>query len=431
LNTFFHPQPYLPAVESHQYQDLLAAVFLSAIDGILVINHTGEIEMVNTAAADLFGYSTDEIKGKNVSMLMGAEHASNHDGYINRYLRTGEARIIGIGREVYGQRKDGSKFPFRLSVGELSLPDRVLFTGVVHDMSAEHAYKRELSELNASLEKRVKDRTLKLSEAFDQLQAEIQERRRAEEIAARSREDALRALERERELGELKTRFVSIASHEFRTPLSTILSSVELLKRYTEAEQQDRRDRHIDRIKKSVIHLTDILNDFLSLGRMDEGRLSPSPEHIQLEPLIKDFVEYITPTFKPSQRIELSLKLDQPTFYTDQRFLRNILNNLASNASKYSDVGGKIMVGVECANKTLNIEVRDNGIGIPKEEQAQLFDRFFRARNADTIQGTGLGLHIVSRYLQLLNGKISFKSTEGEGTTFYVTIPEFDQTEEE
>lgn len=411
-------------MESNQYQELLGAVFSSAIDGILVINERGIIEMANDAAAKLFDYSREEFLGKNVSFLMGNDHASKHDGYLARYMRTGEARIIGIGREVNGRRKNGELFPFRLSVGELNLPDRTIFTGVVHDMSAERAAQAELAELNSSLEQRVKDRTLELKEALDQLQVEIMERRRAEESAASSREDALRALERERELGELKTRFVSIASHEFRTPLSTILSSAELLSRYTQAEQQDRRERHIERIKKSVIHLTDILNDFLSLGRMDEGRLNPSPQPLELATVIQEFVDYVTPTFKPSQRIELSLKLEQPVFVTDERFLRNILNNLASNASKYSDVGATIFIEVKSENGKLSIQVTDTGIGIPKEEQDQLFDRFFRARNADTIQGTGLGLHIVSRYLKLLGGSIDFKSVEREGTSFYVSIPE-------
>ena len=411
-------------MESNQYQDLLQAVFTSAIDGILVINERGIIEMANAAATKLFGYEREAFIGRNVSFLMGAEHSSKHDGYLSRYLRTGEARIIGIGREVQGRKKNGDMFPFRLSVGELTLPDRTIFSGVVHDISDERAAQTALAELNSSLEKRVKDRTLELDEAFEQLQAEMAERRRAESDAASSREDALRALERERELGEMKTRFVSIASHEFRTPLSTILSSAELLKRYTEAEQQDRRDRHIERIKKSVIHLTDILNDFLSLGRMDEGRLDPNRQPIELEKLIKDFVDYISTTFKPSQRLSLSLKLEEPVFITDERFLRNILNNLVSNASKYSDVGSKIDLSVRSSKDELSISVADQGIGIPKEEQSQLFDRFFRARNADTIQGTGLGLHIVSRYLQLLGGSIDFLSKEGEGTTFSVTIPQ-------
>ncbi len=414
-------------MESNQYRDLLQAVFSSAIDGILVINERGTIEMSNAAAAGLFDYSREELLGRNVKFLMGADHSAKHDGYLSRYMRTGEARIIGIGREVQGRRKNGEMFPFRLSVGELSLPDRTIFTGVVHDVSAERQAQSALAELNASLEQRVKDRTIELNEAFEQLHTEIAERRRAEAIAAESREDALRALERERELGEMKTRFVSIASHEFRTPLSTILSSAELLKRYTEAEQQDRRERHIERIKKSVIHLTDILNDFLSLGRMDEGRLKPSPKSIDLASEINDFVDYITPTFKPSQKIKLSLKLENPTFTIDGRFLRNILNNLTSNASKYSDVGAVIDLFVQAKDKVLTIRVQDQGIGIPKEEQAQMFDRFFRAKNADTIQGTGLGLHIVSRYLQLLNGSIEFESVEGVGTTFTVLIPEASQ----
>lgn len=411
-------------MKQHEHQHLLEAVLSSAIDGILVIDAAGIIKMVNSAAADLFQYEEKEMIGQNVSMLMGGDHARAHDGYINRYLKFGDARIIGIGREVEGRRKDGSSFPFRLAVGEITLPDRTLFTGVIHDRSAEHEYEQRLSDLNTSLEQRVKDRTLALEDALAQLQLEIQERRKAEKFAAQSREEALRSLERERELGELKSRFVSLASHEFRTPLSTILSSVELLKRYTETEQQDRRERHIERIRNSVTHLTDVLNDFLSLGRMDEGRLSSSIEPIDLDALIAEFVDYISPTLKPGQRIEFKARLGKSPFYSDGRFLRNILNNLVSNASKYSGLDAIIHLTATRSDESLKIVVSDSGMGIPKDVQGQVFSRFFRAQNAENIQGTGLGLHIVSRYLKLLGGSISFESEEGRGTTFEVLVPD-------
>ena len=408
------------------YARLLESVFESAIDGILVIDARGTIKMANAAAADLFGYTEAAMLGQNVSTLMGADHAHRHDGYLERYLRTGEARIIGVGREVEGKRRDGSKFPFRLSVGELRLPDETLFTGIVHDRSAEHAYQQELASLNATLERRVTSRTIALEEAAELLNREIETRRAAEREAAESREEALVALERERELGELKSRFVSLASHEFRTPLATILSSAELLKRYTEAHQQDRRERHIARIRKAVIHLTDVLNDFLSLGRMDEGRITPTPEEVDLAVEVREFVEYITPTLKPGQSVLLTSPRAERAFRTDRRFLQNILTNLVSNASKYSPRDGQIQlkVAVEPAPRALRIEVVDKGIGIPAEEQDRLFARFFRAQNAENIQGTGLGLHIVSRYVRMLGGEIWFESVEGEGSHFYVRLPE-------
>ena len=410
---------------------LLEAILDAAIDGILVIDDRGVLLRANAATARLFGYEVAEIIGRNVSALMPPPDAERHDGYIARYLRTGEARIIGIGREVEGRRKDGTLFPFRLSVGEVALPDRTLFTGVVHDLSQEVNYRQRLAEANEGLERKVVERTAELRVAMQRLEAEIEVRHRAEALVAQSARDAIRALERERELGELKSRFVSLASHEFRTPLSTILSSAELISRYTEARQQDRRDRHIERIRKSVLHLTDVLNDFLSLGRMDEGRLAPTHAHVHVPELLRDFVEYIAPTLKPGQHIDLNTALAREHFRTDERFLRNILNNLVSNASKYSELGSTIRLDVATAadvhadgTGALTIEVRDEGIGIPADEQARLFDRFFRARNVENIQGTGLGLHIVTRYLQLLGGTIDFESVEGEGTVFRVVIPE-------
>ena len=392
------------------HEQLLAAVFESAIDGVLVIDERGVIQLANAAAGDLFGYPEEQLIGRNVSILMNRDHAARHDGYLERYLRTGEARIIGIGREVEGRRRDGSSFPFRLSVGEITLPDRTLFSGIVHDRSAEHAYQRELAELARSLEEKVAARTRELEGA---------------------REDALRALERERELGEMKSRFVSLASHEFRTPLSTILSSAELLRRYTETAQQARRERHIERIRNTVVHLTDLLNDFLSLGRMDEGRVAPQVGPVNLPALVAEFGEYIAPVLKTDQRVELTGAEAVGMVYTDSRMLRNVLNNLVSNASKYSPLGAVLRVrfsrlGSEAdgASSRFRVEVADDGIGIPPSEQAQLFGRFFRASNAEHTQGTGLGLHIVRRYVELLGGTIGFASELGRGSTFTVELPD-------
>ena len=410
---------------------ILGAVFESAIDGILVIDEHGVIQMANAAVTDLFGYPEDSLVGENVSVLMGREHAARHDGYLQRYLRTGEARIIGVGREVEGRRCDGSAFPFRLSVGELDLPGGRLFTGIVHDLTAERAYLAELRGLAATLENRVEQRTLALEEALEMLNAEIEERRQAERIADDSREDALQALERERELGELKSRFVSLASHEFRTPLATILSSAELLRRYTEAEQQARRERHVDRIRKSVVHLTDVLDDFLSLSRIEEGRVGRHVGPTDLGELADEFADYIAPVLRPRQRLGISApRVGAEPFLTDPKFVRAILTNLVSNAAKYSSADAEIALRLAVAAarggqpRALEIEVADRGIGIPRAEQPRLFDRFFRATNVENVQGTGLGLHIVRRYVELLDGEIGFVSEEGVGTTFTVRLPE-------
>ncbi|WOK06194.1 ATP-binding protein [Imperialibacter roseus] len=246
----------------------------------------------------------------------------------------------------------------------------------------------------------------------------ITERKKAEK-------EVLRALNQEKELNELKSRFVTTASHEFRTPLSTILSSVSLIGRYiSDSDQKEKIDKHVHRIKSSVNNLTYILNDFLSLGKLEEGKTTFNPVSFDLEQMISEVVSQISPTLKEDQDILLSIA--EGTFgeiYVDEQMTKNILINLLNNASKYSGERQKIHLGLGRENGLLKITVKDEGIGIPKKDQQHLFDRFFRANNAINIQGTGLGLNIVKKYIELMNGHIEFSSEENKGTEFRVAIP--------
>lgn len=231
-----------------------------------------------------------------------------------------------------------------------------------------------------------------------------------------------KALQHEKDLNELKSRFVSMASHEFRTPLSTISSSATLLSKYQEAGQQEKRDKHIGRIKNSVTNLIDILNDFLSLSKLEEGVIEPILEEINLCNLVEDIQEEISTLIEKGQVIELECPTCL-TFFSDQKLIRNIMINLLSNAVKYSFEESIITCGCIDKGETIEIFVKNEGIGIPLKEQKNLFTRFFRAENAVNIKGTGLGLNIVERYVSLLNGKISFTSVPNETTIFTISIP--------
>jgi two-component system, LuxR family, sensor kinase FixL len=408
----------------------LNAIFEAALDGIITIDERGIMEVINPAAAIMFGYESDELIGKNVSMLMPDMHARQHDQYLQNYLQTGHKRIIGIGREVEGRRKNGTLFPLRLSVSEVKTEGRSLFTGTLHDLTLAKEAEDRIIRLNAELEQRVDQRTEELAGAVNQLlninkklEHEIQERRAVEAALRHSEQELRRAYEKEKELSELKSRFVTMASHEFRTPLSAILSSADLIEAYLREDQQPKRVKHTARIKSAVANLIGILNDFLSLSKLEEGKVGVQPVRFLLSEFCTETLDDLNGLLKPGQQIHHNMPPDDLHLFLDKKVLKNIFFNLLSNAIKYSDAGKPIDCDIRLDNEMLYITVTDQGIGIPLEEQQHIFTRFFRAHNAENIQGTGLGLNIVKRYVELLRGSINFESDLGKGTTFRLAIP--------
>lgn len=239
----------------------------------------------------------------------------------------------------------------------------------------------------------------------------------------KTEQELLLAFAKQKELNEMKSKFVSIASHEFRTPLSTILSSAYLAGKYIEPGDETRRTKHLNRIKQSVGNLTDILNDFLSLGRIEEGAVRNTPTVISLEPLLKEMIDEMQHYLKDSQHIELRCTKIKREIRLDKQHFRNVLLNLLSNAIKYSDTGKVITLQARLVKDWLELQVKDQGIGIPEEEQQNLFQTFFRANNVSNIQGTGMGLHIVKRYMDIMGGKITFTSKLNQGSVFIVRFP--------
>lgn len=407
----------------------LKSLFDTAVDGILIINASGNILEANKAACQLFDYDLTEIVGEKINMLMPSDESKRHDGYINNYITTGDKKIIGKGREVYGKKKDNTPFPFWLSVVEVKLKKETIFAGFIHDLSDIKYAEQRLKMLNTDLESKVVERTYELENVVNQLlslnhqlENEIFHKNTAQEALKQREIELQNSLDKERELNILKTRFVSMASHEFRTPLSTILSSVSLIGRYIETEQQPHREKHIQKIKTSVAHLTGILNDFLSLSKLDEGKISANKEDFDMEVLFDEVIEEISIICKSGQRMLFESDVDNPIICSDRKFLKNTLFNLLSNAVKYSSENDTIECFLKINKNILEFTVKDYGKGIPEEDQKHLFTRFFRASNVTNIEGTGLGLNIVKRYLELLNGDIKFESELNRGTKFFVSI---------
>ncbi len=244
---------------------------------------------------------------------------------------------------------------------------------------------------------------------------DITDRKRAEE-------DIRTSLKKEKELSELKSRFITMASHEFRTPLTTILSSAELLQDYGFKWNEEKKLQHLQRIQKAVKHMTQLLNDVLLIGKAEAGKLECNPAPLDLFQFCRDLVD------------EMQLGTDNHTIafrsqgnctntYLDEKLLRHILSNLLSNAIKYSPTGSIVQFNLICEQREAIFRVQDEGIGIPSSDQAQLFDSFYRASNVGNIPGTGLGLAIVKKSVDLYGGKIAVKSAVEYGTTFTVTLP--------
>jgi len=403
-------------------EDRFSALFKFAAESILVVNQKGEIVLANPASEKLFSYSKEELIGKPIELLIPARYTQQHHKDLTKYNKNPHARSMGIGMDLNGLKKNGEEFPVEISLSPFENQEGKFVIAFIIDITVRKLndeilkkQKQELEFLTNELEKRVKDRTLILEEALHELE--------------RSQEELSAALEKEKELNELKTRFVSMASHEFRTPLATILSSLSLIRKYGERNDVDSQVRHISRIKSSVTHMTEILNDMLSLTKLEEGRISTIPEEFQLDDFISEIIQELQAVAKKGQIIHYNHK-GYCEVVLDGKILKNILFNLISNAIKFSMEGSPIEVYSVVNDTQIELIIKDHGIGIPEEDQEHLFERFYRAINVTNIQGTGLGLNIVAKYVELLNGNIDFVSKLNEGTTFKILIPKNNATNE-
>lgn len=411
-------------VKNQQFE----AVFNYATIGMVVTDERGCIVDFNHYAETQFGYEKDELLGLPIETLIPQKFHHSHIKYRNEFYHAPAPRKMGEGRDLYAKRKDGSVFPVEVSLSHYQLQQQQFVIAFVIDITVRkkneelllqrkqelEQYANEIKKLNTELEHKVEDRTKMLRETLSALE--------------KSKEELSEALQAEKELGELKSRFVTMASHEFRTPLSTILSSVYLIEKYVEnAADVSKTKKHIHRIKSAVSDMKDILEDFLSLGKLDEGLIKVKPETLSATQYFNEINHVLTsiePMLKAGQTIDFTHNNSVLNIEIDIHLLKNILMNLLSNAIKFSPEQSIIQLQTEVQPEMIFLSVKDNGIGISEEDQAHLFERFFRARNASNIQGTGLGLHIVAKYLQLISGNIQLKSRLNEGTEVMIHIPQ-------
>ncbi|HSB92255.1 MAG TPA: PAS domain-containing sensor histidine kinase, partial [Flavitalea sp.] len=398
------------------------ALFEYATEGVILTNDEGRIVLINPAALRLFGYEENELLGRRIEELIPTRFHHNHTAYREGFYKQPGNRTMGHGRDLFARNSFGEEFPVEVSLSFFKQRNEFyVIAFIVNITERKEAEKRLIEQkeqlervtfairkLNAELETKVEERTLILREALHELE--------------RSQTELNDALNKEKELSELKSRFVSMASHEFRTPLSTVLSSASLISKYVTTEDQSQRERHTKRIKDSVKHLNDLLEDFLSLGKLEEGKININAEEIIIAEFIDELVEEIRAILKEGQHIEVHNQT-AGSFVTDKKLLKNVMINLLSNAVKFSPQNKAVSIVANREPNRLQLCVSDQGIGISEEDQQHLFSSFYRGKNVTNIQGTGLGLHIVKRYLDLLGADIRLKSKLNEGTTVCIDVP--------
>lgn len=360
------------------FDESLNEIFVFDAESFLFVN-------VNRGARLNLGYSMEELYKMSVLDIKPEVTMEAMRRLVSPLLSKRKQKVVF---ESVHKRKDGTTYPVEVHLQLSSIGKRQVCVAIVLDITERKNYTQQL-------ENTVEERTQQLREA----------------------------LKAEKKLNELKTKFLSLVSHEFKTPLTSILTSTSLLSKYTDSDQQDKRDKHISTIKSKVKYLDNILTDFLSIERLESGKVNYTLSSFPLSKLINEVVYDSNTLLKEGQRIRYPNNIDGIVVEFDEKILELALSNLVHNAIKYSPEDTTIELKVSQEGEQLKIEVVDEGFGIPPEDQPFVFDRYFRATNVLTVQGTGIGLNTVRQHMHNLNANITFKSKLGEGSIFTLHIP--------
>lgn len=350
----------------------MRAIVDTAVDAIVTIDEHGIIDTMNPAGERLFGYAAAEVFGKNVSMLMPSPYREQHDGYLERYVRTGEKRIIGIGREVVGLRKDGTVFPMDLAVAEMHLGGRRMFTGMVRDIS---------------------------------------ERKHAEERHARLLQEIASA-------NEELTSFAYVVSHDLKAPLRAIGSLADWLSTDYADKFDEEGKEHMRLLISRVHRMGGLIDGILQYSRV--GRVKEAPVNVDLNQLVREVIDLLA----PPDNIKVTVDASLPTVKTEPTRIQQVFQNLISNAIKYMNKPeGKIHVGCSSEGAYWKFSISDNGPGIEQRHFERIFQLFQTLAPRDRVESTGVGLALVKKIVEMYGGQVLVESKIGEGSTFSFTLP--------
>jgi len=396
--------------------------FNSLLEGVCIADERGDIVMNNESLERIFRYKQGELKGKNISLLVPLSFRKTHKIHLENYFKNPSKFHKGESREFYGLCKNGEVIPIEIGLNYLEYKDKIYAKAMISDISKRRSKENKIIEDKFLLEKEVKKKTKKLSKSVKKLRQtnlklteEIQNRIYAEEKAKK-------AYKKEKELSILKTKFLSLASHEFKTPLSGVFSSAILIEKYNDNNPNKKIQNHVQTIKNLVKQLNSVLDDFLFLEKTENQKISYHYTGFMLADFLNEIIRNTKAVLKKGQTISFQKNSDDVEVFLDKNIIQIIFRNMLYNAIKYSPEGSKIEVKFHTSSY-IKVIIKDCGIGIPKEDQKHIFERFFRAKNAMHFQGTGIGLNIVQHHLEKFDGTVQFKSKENKGTTFTVKLP--------
>lgn len=407
----------------YQCQNILSILLDAVPEGVIIVDVHQKIVKANESVEKIFGYDKNELIDKPLNCLIPPKYRAGHKAHFYSFLNQKGHRQMGQGGNFYGIRKDGSIFPLEIGLNNFNINQDNFVMALISDISIRKLQEQERQKLKDDLEVEVEKRTKDLKKAVANfrklnIKLEIENQKRIE-----AESDAKSALKKEQELNELKTKFLSLVSHEFKTPLSGILTSAMLLSKYELTEQQNKRDKHIKTITDEVHYLNNILNDFLSVEKLDKGKINYKFNEFKLSKVINEVVYNANVLLKEGQLIKYPKDIDDISLCQDEKILELNLSNLINNAIKYSPENSIIDIDISQDDLMTTFKIKDEGIGIPEHDQKNIFERYFRAENALHTQGTGIGLNIVKGHLENLNGSITFFSIENKGSTFIMKLP--------
>ncbi len=391
-------------------------LFEAVTEGIIVVDENQTIIITNSTAEKMFGYHKNELNQKSLGVLIPPNNHPNHNSHFKNYYKNSSQRQMGQNRDLFGVHKNNTKIPVEIGLNPFEFGKKKYVMAMIVDITIRKEAEQKIKNLNTDLEQKIVVRTNELNKTVGDLKEEIKKRNKVEKKLKK-------ALKKEKVLNELKTKFLSLVSHEFKTPLSGILNAAILIGKYSKTEMQPNREKHLGTIKNKVDYLNRILTEFLSIERLDSGKVSYKLSHFKLSKVVNEVIYNANLLLKVGQRIKYPINIDEIDLYHDEKIIEIIMSNLLHNAIKYSSENTTIDIEIKIKDNWLILKIKDEGFGIPVEEQNHIFERYFRAENVLTLQGTGIGLNIVKGHINKFGGDISFISAKNLGTTFTVKLP--------